>query len=140
MTNGKVPLTPDNNGFARSPGKNSIGDWDTQVIIKVQQGYEAYSKDLPGDLPVNTPRTSEPITWFNNFEVRSKNWKQGDPDPQYDVYLADLPDDPREQGRKRRVCFFINNQVIELTPGRSDIPGKVKYTLTAGDPPTGTIP
>ena len=131
------------------PGKRQVPGWaDSDLTIEVlDEDYEAYDKGLPDDLPATT-EGGENITWFNNFGVRPVNRTEEPTVPEYRVILRELPDVPAEiqkpsgAGRKRRLCVYYGGRVHEVQPtaagpGR---PGRVMFTLSVGDPPTGTIP
>ena len=131
------------------PGKRQVPGWaDSDLTIEVlDEDYEAYDKALPDDLPATT-EDGENITWFNNFGVRAVNRTEEPTVPEYRVILRELPDVPAEiqkpsgAGRKRRLCVYYDGRVHEIEPtaagpGR---PGRVMFTLSVGDPPTGTIP
>ena len=131
------------------PGKRQVSGWaNSDLTIEVlDEDYEAYDKGLPGDLPATTDG-GESITWFNNFGVRPVNGAEETTVPEYRVILHELPDIPAEiqkpsgAGRKRRLCVYYDGRVHEIEPtaagpGRPD---RVMFTLSVGDPPTGTIP
>jgi hypothetical protein len=113
-------------------GKASVPEFVTDLDVDVlDEQYEAYDKDLPGDLPMQTLK-KENITWFNNFGVRRKNGVAEKKVPQYRVFLQNLP-----QGKK--LCAYYNSMVNDI-PVQNAGPGKVVFTLDEGDPPVGIYP
>ena len=140
----KVSVDPNN------PNENS------DVEIDVGSGYEPYFK---GSIPAPSQYTDSAgtitITWFNNFGVRIKPAKPGDPAPdadvEYTVKLKKLPDGKR---------LFVKNKsgnIIEVTKkGPNDAQNawlkysdddsddkkvkKIKFTWNVGDPPIGGGP
>lgn len=125
------------------PGKRPVPGWaDSDLTIEVlDDNYEAYDKGLPDDLPATT-EGGESITWFNNFGVRPVNGPDETTVPEYRVFLRDLPAVPAGGSSKRRLCVYYGGSVHEIQPTGAgpDRPGRVMFTLSAGDPPTGTIP
>lgn len=131
------------------PGKRQVPGWaDSDLTIEVlDDNYEAYDKVLPEDLPATT-EGGESITWFNNFGVRPVNGPEEPRVPEYRVILRELPDVPAEMQKpsggssRRRLCVYYDGRVHEIQPtgAGADRPGRVMFTLNAGDPPTGTIP
>ena len=121
---------------------------DTDVEIDVGTGYEPYFK---GTIPAPTSYQGITITWFNNFGVRVKPDKQGEPAPDADVdYTVKIKKLPA--GKR----LFVKNKsgnVIEVTQKTSSDPAdanlkysdedngnKIKFSWNIGDPPIGSGP
>jgi hypothetical protein len=131
------------------PAKARVPGWEeADLTIEVlHDDYEAYDKSLPGNLPATT-EDGESITWFNNFGVKRVSGAEEQNVPEYRVLLRELPDIPAELQKpaggsgKRRLCVYYDGQVHEVQPTSAgpNRPGRVMFTLTIGDPPTGTIP
>jgi hypothetical protein len=108
-------------------GNNKIPDYDSELEIDVDNKYEAYSKPIPEP----TPYQDGFITWFNSFGVREKRSRK-DADVTYQVTLRGLP-----AGKK--LFALYGGQPHEITTEDAGN-GKVRFTLSVGDPPTGAYP
>ena len=108
-------------------GKGNIPNYDTDLEIEVDDKYEAYSKPIPDP----TPFESGFITWFNAFGVKEKTTGK-DTNSQYKVTLQKLP-------AGKRLFYLYNDQPQEISTEDAGN-GKVKFTLSVGDPPVGSYP
>ena len=112
-------------------GNDKIPNYDSELEVDVDDKYEAYSKPIP-DEP--TPISSGEVTWFKNFGVREKSTGKN-ADVTYTGTLQALP------AGKMLFALFPGNPVPQEVPtnpvGNS---GKVRFTLSVGDPPLGSGP
>jgi hypothetical protein len=111
-------------------GNNKIPHYDSEIDVDVDDTYEAYSKPIP-DNPTPIPGGGGDITWFNNFGVREKSTKNR-ADVPYTVFLHPLPP-------KKRLFVFYDNAAHEIFPEDGGN-GRIKFSLSVGDPPTGMGP
>jgi len=120
MANKKYPIK----------GNNKIPNYDSELEVDVDDKYEAHSKPIPQEqTPI--PGGGGNITWFNNFGVREKSsGKQAD--VTYTVFLHPLPP-------KKRLFAYYDKAAHEIFPEPAGN-GKIKFTLSVGDPPTGAGP
>lgn len=125
-------------------------NYDTSVEIdEVHSDFVADDKgDLPGSLPSHFDQEKkQPITWFNNFEVKRIDKKNVDKVPSpYKVILQKLPKD-------KRLCIYIG-KLMEITAKQGqldkvvdykyvvdkDDDQKIVFYLDVTDPPTGSFP
>jgi hypothetical protein len=108
-------------------GRAHLPNHNPDLDIEVDDQYEPYSKPIPGP----TPFEDGFITWFNAFGVREK--KSGrNFNIQYKVTLQALP-------VGKRLFYLHNNQPQEITPEDAGS-GKIRFTLSIGDPPIGSFP
>jgi hypothetical protein len=112
-------------------GNKKIPNYDSDVEIEVDNNYEAYSKSIP-DQP--TPIPGGRVIWFNNFGIREKSTGKN-ADVTYTGTVQGLT------GGQLLFALFPGNDVPQQVPtepiGNS---GKVRFTLSIGDPPLGAGP
>lgn len=108
-------------------GNNKIPDYDSELEIDVDDKYEAYSKAIPEP----TPYEGGTITWFNAFGVREKSTRK-DKDITYRVTLQALP-------AGKRLFALYGGEPHEIATENAGN-GKIRFTLSVGDPPTGAGP
>jgi hypothetical protein len=108
-------------------GNNKIPNYDSELDIDVDDKYEAYSKPIPEP----TPYQGGVITWFNAFGVREKASRKN-ANVTYTVTLQMPP------AGKRLFALYDGepHEIATQEAGR----GKVRFTLSVGDPPTGYFP
>ncbi|HET9913253.1 MAG TPA: hypothetical protein VFQ13_15260, partial [Anaerolineales bacterium] len=108
-------------------GNDKIRDYNSELEIDVDDKYEAYSKPIPEP----TPYDNGFITWFNAFGVREKESRK-DANVNYTVFLQAPP--------TRKTLFALyDGKPHEIKPEDAD-KGRVKFTLSVGDPPVGYFP
>jgi hypothetical protein len=108
-------------------GNNKIPNFASALEIDVDEKYEAYNKPIPEP----TPYKDGFITWFCAFGVREKTSRK-DADVTYEVTLQALP--------KGKSLFVLHGgEPHEITP-RDAGKGRIKFTLSVGDPPVGAYP
>ena len=112
-------------------GNNKIPNYDSEVEIDVDDKYEAYSKPIPPD---PTPIPGGQVIWFNNFGIREKSSKNN-ADVTYTGTLQALP-----TGKKLFALYPGNAVPHEVPTNPIGNSGKVSFTLSIGDPPTGAGP
>ena len=104
---------------------------NSEIEIEVNDSYEAYSKPIPKD---NTKIPGGEVVWFNNFGIRDKQTKENK-NVTYTGTLDALPDN------KLLFVLYPDNPVpqeVKTEPvGNS---GKIRFTLSIGDPPIGSGP
>lgn len=108
-------------------GKSKISNHDAKLEIDVDDRYEAYSKPIPEP----TPYEDGFIIWFNAFGVREKASRK-DANVTYNVVLQALPPG-------RRLFALYDGKPHEIKTESADS-GRVKFTLSVGDPPIGSYP
>ena len=112
-------------------GNNKIPNYDSEVEIEVDDKYEAYSKPIPPD---PTPIPGGQVTWFNNFGIREKSTGKN-ADVTYSGTIQSLP-----TGKKLFALYPGNAVPQEVPTNPIGSSGKVRFTLSIGDPPTGAGP
>jgi hypothetical protein len=77
-------------------------------------------------------------TWFVSFLIK----KKGNTDPTNDALNYTVKfDKPGKDEDGVQVFYFLNDTVYEVTNYQTEENGKkIKFTLTVGDPPLGTVP
>lgn len=108
-------------------GNDKIPNYQSEIEIDVDDRYEAYSKPIPEP----TPFEDGFITWFNAFGVREKTSRK-DANVTYNVVLHALP-------AGKRLFVLYDGKPQEIKP-ESAGRGRIKFTLSVGDPPTGIYP
>ena len=108
-------------------GKKNIPNHDTDLEIEVDDMHEAYSKDVPAP----TPYQGGQITWFNAFGIREKATGKNK-DITYTVTLQALSTGKR--------LFALYGGAVHELPTHDAGSGKIKFTLSVGDPPIGSGP
>jgi len=108
-------------------GNNKIPNYDSELDIDVDDKYEAYSKTIPDP----TPFEDGFITWFNAFGVREKSSRK-DADVRYVVTLQALP-------AGKRLFALYDGKPHEIE-SHEKLNGKIRFTLSIGDPPLGAGP
>ncbi|HMB24701.1 MAG TPA: hypothetical protein VKP08_17775 [Anaerolineales bacterium] len=108
-------------------GNNRIPNFDSRVEIDVDDKHEAYSKPIPEP----TPFEDGFITWFNAFGVRNKASLK-DADITYTVTLQAPP-------AGKRLFALYSGKPNEIKPEDAG-KGRIKFTLSVGDPPIGHYP
>lgn len=111
----------------RLAGKSKISNFDAKLEIDVDDRYEAYTKPIPEP----TPYEDGFITWFNAFGVREKASGK-DASITYTVVLQALP-------VGRRLFALYDGKPHELKTESAGT-GRIKFTLSVGDPPVGHFP
>jgi hypothetical protein len=104
---------------------------DLDIEVKVQGNYEVYNKVLPE--PTKHPQESGTIKWFNAFGVRDDKGK--DADVRYTVTLQKLPPNTR--------LYYLDKNgtdVHEITEFEQASATHIRFTLSIGDPATGSFP
>ena len=113
-------------------GNNKIPNYDSEVEIEVDDKYEAYSKPIP-DQPTPLPNGGQ-VTWFNNFGIREKSTGRN-ADVTYTGTVQALP-----AGQMLFTILPGNSVPQEVTTDPVGNTGKVRFTLSVGDPPVGSGP
>jgi hypothetical protein len=108
-------------------GNTKIPNFASALEIDVDEKYEAYSKPIPEP----TPYQDGVIIWFSAFGVRDRTLRK-DADVTYEVTLQALP-------KGKRLFVLYGGEPHEIT-ARDAGKGKIKFTLSVGDPPTGAYP
>ncbi len=108
-------------------GNNKISNYDSRLEIEVDDKYEAYSKPIPEP----TPFENGFITWFNAFGVRERTSLKN-ANIAYTVTLQTPP-------AGKRLFALYDGVPHEIKPEAVD-KGRVKFTLSVGDPPLGHFP
>jgi hypothetical protein len=108
-------------------GSSKVSDYDSRLEIDVDEKYEAYRKPIPEP----TPFEDGFITWFNAFGVREKASLK-DANVTYTVVLQALP-------ARSRLFALYDGKPHEIKPESAD-KGRIKFTLSVGDPPIGKYP
>lgn len=108
-------------------GNDRIPNYSSELEIDVDDRYEAYSKPIPEP----TPFEDGFITWFNAFGVREKASLK-DANVTYNVTLRALP-------AGKRLFVLYDGKPQEITPKAAGR-GKIQFSLSIGDPPTGAYP
>ena len=108
-------------------GNNKIPNYDSELEIDVDDTYEAYSKAIPDP----TPYQGGVITWFNSFGVREKSSKKN-ADVTYEVTAQGVP-------AGKRLFALYGGQPHEMATEDAGN-GKIRFTLSVGDPPVGSGP
>lgn len=113
-------------------GNNKIPNYDSEVEIEVDDKYEAYSKSIP-DQATPLP-TGGKVTWFNNFGIREKS-TGNNADVTYTCTVQGLL-----TGQKLFTLLPGETVPQEVTTDPIGNSGKVRFTLSVGDPPLGAGP
>ncbi len=108
-------------------GNDRISKYNSELEIEVDEKYEAYSKPIPEP----TPYEGGFITWFNAFGVREKLSRK-DANVTYTVTLQVPP-----AAKRLFVLYDGKPQEIKTEDAGK---GRVRFTLSIGDPPTGFFP
>jgi hypothetical protein len=108
-------------------GNSKIPNFVSTLEIDVDDKYEAYSKPIPEP----TPYKDGLIIWFSAFGVREKTSRK-DADIAYEVTLQTLPNG-------KRLFALYGSEPHEIAT-RDAGKGKIKFTLSVGDPPLGAYP
>ena len=108
-------------------GNNKIPNFDSKLEIEVDDRHEAHNKPIPEP----TPYEDGYITWFNAFGVREKaSLKVAS--ITYTVTLQAPP-------AGKRLFALYDGTPHEIRPVDAG-QGRVKFTLSVGDPPLGHYP
>jgi hypothetical protein len=109
---------------------------EVEVVLDDELGqvYDVLGKPFPPNLPRTwtdpADKSTKPVRWVSNFELRTKDGKPvGKLDGQK-YYTIELDQD---QGK---LAYFDGTQVVPLET-RAVINNRVQADLNQGDPPTG---
>lgn len=105
----------------------SIPNYNTELEIEVDDQHEAYSKPIPAP----TPYQGGHITWFNAFGIKEKATGKNK-DITYTVTLQALP-------AGKSLFALYGGEPHQLTTEDAGN-GRIKFTLSVGDPPVGHYP
>ncbi|HSB00587.1 MAG TPA: hypothetical protein VLE49_08050 [Anaerolineales bacterium] len=108
-------------------GNDKIPNFDSMLEIDVDDRHEAYSKPIPEP----TPYKDGFITWFNAFGVRDKTSLKN-ANINYTVTLQAPP-----AGKTLFALYDGEPHEIKTEDAGK---GRVKFTLSVGDPPVGHYP
>ncbi len=108
-------------------GNDRIRNYDSRLEIEVDDLHEAYNKPIPDP----TPYEDGFITWFNAFGIREKASLKTK-DITYTVTLQALP-------VGKRLFALYDGTPHEIKPEDAG-KGRIKFTLSVGDPPVGHYP
>jgi hypothetical protein len=129
--NDKKEIAMTSDGKFKIKGKKVPG-YDSEIEVDIGSGnakkYEVVSKEIPA------PSSYEggTITWFNAYGVKEKSSGKY-ANISYTVTLSALP-----TGKTK--LFALINKIPQELEIKTSGSGKIKFTLTVGDPPVGIWP
>lgn len=119
-------------GKYKIKGKDSIAGYNSEIELDIGSNdpnlYEVITKDIPEP----TQHEGGTITWFNAYGIVVKATGK-DATIRYTVTLNALP------AGKTKLFALYDGAAHEL-PIQNAGNGKVKFTLSVGDPPVGAWP